>query len=200
MNQSTMSSLLTGAIISADEPLPNMSFQHNGHVTNLLVTIPTQDDLYTIERMIHQCAGDGEGFALDEFTENGTFNTKMLWDRNTLLAQSQEGKLVAAVVFGPTFLCRSPNSGQLGGYIIVEKGCRGQGIGTNLLLYCIGHAQRLGFKAILSDVFTTNDVAMQLILRAGFHVIGTLPYCAYLKGSGYTDSLVVYKEFNTNTP
>ena len=199
MDNSILSTSKTGTVLSACEPLPSMSVQHNGHTTELLVKLPTEDDNYTIEGMIRQCAQDGEGFALDEFTENGTFNSRMLWDRNTLVVKSPEGKHVAAVVFGSTSLCRSPKSGQLGVYIIVEKDFRRQNVGVNLLQYCIEHAQRLGYKAILSDVFASNDIAVNLVLRAGFHVIGTLPYCAYVKDSGYTDSLIVHKRFDRDS-
>ncbi len=57
--------------------------------------------------------------------------------------------------------------------ICVERGARGQGVGTALLAALADAARQRGFAELRLEVVNTNIRARALYERAGFHAIGT---------------------------
>lgn len=159
----------------------------------------TSSDIVQVERAIHEAACKGNGFCMDELTPEGFFNAKLLWDKNILVAKYPgSGEVLAAVLFGPSALCRSPGTPQVGGYMLLKEKYRNQGMGTALMDYCISLAQFLNYKGILIDVLAMNYKAQCMAIKSGFKIVGTLPNCGYVKGRGLTDSIMFYHNFSRN--
>ena len=146
--------------------------------------------------MVRQAARNGDGFALDEFTPEGHLNRRLLWDSNMLVAKEPStGSVVAAAIFGRSALCRSPNTPQVGGQLIVHPDFQGKGVGSAFLKYCIEQAEKVGYKGILTDTFVTSEIAFRLATKSKFLQMGTLVDCGHVKGHGLTNSVVMYKVF-----
>ena len=152
-----------------------------------------EDELWQVEELIRDCAEQGDGFAIDEFTAEGYFNRVLLRDSHVVVCVTPEGAIAAAVIFGFSALCRSREANQVGGYLLVSKGYRGQGLGRSLVQLCIMKARELGYVAILTDVFVDNDKATRMLREEGFLITATLPNVAILKDTGYSDSYLVWR-------
>jgi RimJ/RimL family protein N-acetyltransferase len=92
-----------------------------------------------------------------------------------------------------------PNQPALGGHVcncgyIVSENARRRGIAT---LMCRDSQQRAlseGFLAMQYNlVVSTNEVALRLWKRNGFHVVGMLPKAFRHRRFGFVDALVMYK-------
>ena len=145
---------------------------------------------------MREAAMDGNGFALDEFTTHGHLNRLLLKETHVLVFKDEEGHVKAAVIFGSSGLCRETNLSQLAGYMIVKKGSRGKGVGNGLLTYCIEKAYLFGVRRILIDVFASNQIMVNMLIKRRFLCTGTIPNCGYIANTGRTDSLVFSRQIH----
>ncbi len=114
-----------------------------------------------------------------------------------VLTTEPGGKPIAAAVYGSSGICRQ-NNPLAGGYIIVRKDYRKQGIGDSLFTLLEQELEKRGFEGFLTDVFPHCVESLLAMLRRGYHVTGSLPRVAYVKGQGLSHSLVLYKDFRTH--
>ena len=145
---------------------------------------------------MREAAMDGNGFALDEFTSDGHLNRLLLKETHVLVVKDEGGHVKAAVIFGSSGLCRGKNLSQLAGYMIVEKGSRGKGVGNGLLTYCMENAYLFGCTRVLIDVFASNHIMVNMLIKRKFLCTGTIPNCGYIANSGRTDSLVFFRQIH----
>ena len=80
--------------------------------------------------------------------------------------------------------------------MIVEKGSRGKGVGNGLLTYCMENAYLFGCRRVLIDVFASNHIMVNMLIKRGFLCTGTIPNCGYIANSGRTDSLVFFRQIH----
>ena len=69
------------------------------------------------------------------------------------------------------------------------------GLESILVEAMINISKELKFEGLLLDVYQTEWKFMGLLMDMGFKVTGSLPKCGYVKGKGYVDSILLYKEF-----
>jgi ribosomal protein S18 acetylase RimI-like enzyme len=96
-----------------------------------------------------------------------------------------------------------PNQPGLGSHVcncgyVVSEHARGKGVASRMCEHSQQQAVLLGFKAMQYNlVVSTNQGAIRLWKRHGFHVVGTLPGAFNSKSLGYIDALVMYKVLKT---
>ena len=149
-----------------------------------------------VEEMIRAAAQRGEGFALDEFDQDGLLNRKLLKQSATLVARRvSDHVLIGGSVVGPSALARARDPTNLAGYIIVGEKFRRCGYGTEIAELCEKLAKDLGYINITSDVLYNPEAmpGFKLALRRQYVVTGELPQCAYVKGVGLTGSFIMFK-------
>ena len=93
-----------------------------------------------------------------------------------------------------------PNQPTLGahvcncGYIVAEQ-ARGRGIASAMCEHSQREAATRGYRAMQYNlVVSTNDVAVQLWIKQGFEIIGTLPNSFRHAQRGYVDAHVMFKQ------
>ena len=164
------------------------------HVNSMVCSVgfATPNDSPLVEEMIRDAALGGQGFAVDEFKEDGTFNRKFIRNSLAVVCKNFTGDIMAAVLFGSSGLCRTEGD-QATGYIIVAPSVRGRGIGTTLLRYCLERARGLRYGSIVTDVLACNLKALGMVQKEGFLVTATLPNSALVRNYGYCDTYVVWR-------
>ena len=143
--------------------------------------------------MIRQAAEESDGFAIDEFNNEGHFNRKLLFDSQVVVAKTSDDVIVATAVLGPSKACRAYNPSQVGGYMLVNKDFRGKGVGQSFFKYLAKQGKEVGVSAILTDAYATCFPALQFLNKLDFMVTGTFPHCGYMKNKGYTHSYMYWR-------
>ncbi|MEO8103145.1 MAG: N-acetyltransferase [Betaproteobacteria bacterium] len=82
------------------------------------------------------------------------------------------------------------------GYVVTPE-AQGQGVATAMCAHSQREAVSMGFLAMQFNlVVSTNERAVRLWKKLGFHVVGTLPRAFHHRRLGYVDALVMYKELD----
>ncbi|UOA06982.1 GNAT family N-acetyltransferase [Methylobacter sp. S3L5C] len=80
------------------------------------------------------------------------------------------------------------------GYIVAPEAQR-QGVASAMCEHSQREAVSMGFIAMQFNlVVSTNERAVRLWKRLGFHVVGTLPRAFHHQSLGFVDALVMYKK------
>ncbi len=80
------------------------------------------------------------------------------------------------------------------GYVVAPE-AQGQGIATAMCEHSQREAVSMGFLAMQFNlVVSTNERAVRLWKKLGFHVVGSLPRAFRHQRLGFVDALVMYKE------
>ncbi len=66
--------------------------------------------------------------------------------------------------------------------IYIDTQYRGQGVGKEILRYCIDNAPKFGIKTLLGFIFEHNEPSLRLFRHFGFEDWATLPNIALLDG------------------
>ena len=170
---------------------------HAKGLTPLYVATPNAEQIVQMEAMIRSDAEAGNSFAIDEFTEDGFFNRQLLrTSQDLVVTKEPNGEVLAAAVFGSSAIPRR-GSPLGGGYVIVKAEHRNQGIGSSLLDFVCHEMERQGFKGFITDVFPHCGHFLDMALKHGFCVTGSMPKVGYVRGQGLTHSLIVYKNFTS---
>jgi ribosomal protein S18 acetylase RimI-like enzyme len=83
------------------------------------------------------------------------------------------------------------------GYVVAPEAQR-QGIASAMCEHSQREAVSMGFLAMQFNlVVSTNERAVRLWKKLGFHVVGTLPRAFRHQRLGFVDALVMYKELAT---
>ena len=150
-----------------------------------------------IEEMIKQSAREGRGFGPDEFTETGLFNRRLLRNRNShaVIAHLEPGgPPIGVSLIGTSAVCRVENK-LMNGYMVISPSHRGKGVGSALMNALVDVAKSLEYEGMLIDVYQTESRTISWSKKMGFCVAGSLPECGYVKGQGFVDVLLLYREF-----
>lgn len=114
----------------------------------------------------------------------------------TYIACAQDGRLLG------TYILKANQPG-LGSHVcncgyVVAPEAQGQGIASAMCEHSQREAASMGFLAMQFNlVVSTNERAVRLWKKLGFHVVGTLPRAFRHQRLGFVDALVMYKELAT---
>ena len=104
-------------------------------------------------------------------------------------------------VIGTYYL--KPNQPALGshvcncGYVVAEN-ARGRGVGSAMCEHSQREAIAQGFRAMQYNlVVSTNEGAVRLWKRHGFHLVGTLSNAFQHRRFGFVDAFIMYKQLVT---
>ena len=117
--------------------------------------------------------------------------------QQTWVACTPEGTLVGSYVI-------KPNQPGLGAHVcncgyVVDPQAAGQGIASQMCVHSQQLALELGFRAMQFNlVVASNERAVRLWQRLGFHVVGRLPGAFRHSRLGYVDALVMFKQLVTD--
>ena len=101
--------------------------------------------------------------------------------------------VLAAVVFGPTNLCRSASTDILGGYVIVSEAYRRQRIGKHFVKTLLAEVEKCSdYNGVITNVFITYTPALLLCKSVGFVVTACVRNSGTVSGHGVTDALVMH--------
>ena len=79
-------------------------------------------------------------------------------------------------------------------YMVAEK-AEGKGIGKALCHFSLEEAKRLGFLAMqFNMVIKSNERAVKLWQKLGFHIVGEIPEAFNHKQLGLTNAYVMYRK------
>jgi len=79
--------------------------------------------------------------------------------------------------------------------IIIRKGYRNVGIGTEMLKTLISQAMKIGLKMLYLGVFSTNKLAYHVYEKVGFRETGRRPKSIFKNGK-YIDDVIMAKELS----
>jgi RimJ/RimL family protein N-acetyltransferase len=151
-------------------------------------------DWSQVWRMIEPVFRTGETYAFSpEITEREAHTIWVESPQETYVATGPDQR-----VLGTYYI--KPNQPALGAHVcncgyIVAKRARGRGVASKMCEHSQQQAVNLGFRAMQYNlVVSTNEGAIRLWKRLGFHVAGTLPNAFCSSCAGYVDALVMYKE------
>ena len=147
-----------------------------------------------VECKIRNAAESGSMIGLDELTDSGLWNRSFLRKTHVLGTYNEKNEMVGVALFGPSSICRT-DSIIISGYVILDQRYQFQGLESVLVETIIDISKKLSFEGVLLDVYRTEWKFIGLLMDMGFKVTGSLPKCGYLKGKGYIDSVLLYKEF-----
>ncbi len=134
--------------------------------------------------------------AADCFMDEDLISEKELWN----LFEEQTETIIVEIdkkVVGFHFI--HPNLIGRCGHIAnaayaVSSNMRGKGIGKSLVIDSIERSKKLGFLGMqFNAVLITNTPAINLYLKLGFRIIGTVPNGFRMKDSTYIDTLIFLK-------
>ena len=155
----------------------------------------TVHEMEEIQKLYRKAAESSDGFAIDEFTETGLINQRILRDVTVTGVFSPEGAVVAAATFGKSAIPRIPGK-CIGGYIVVTQANRHRGIGTKLLHMIEKYTEDMDLDDLIFDVFVSSQHAIQWLSKEGYVITGTIPNSGVILNKGFTDTVIMYKSLN----
>lgn len=149
-------------------------------------------DFEDVWDIFHQVVKRGDTFAFDP--KSSKEDCRTLWmspSVHSYVAEFQNK-------IRGTYILRKNQPG-LGAHVanaayMVHPDARGQGVGKALGNHSIKQAKKLGFSAIqFNFVVSTNIVAIQLWLKLGFKIVGTVPKAFNHQKLGLVDIYVMHR-------
>ena len=150
--------------------------------------------------MIHDEAGKGNWFGIDEFNKDGTYSRKRFHKSLTVIFRNASKDMVGAMLIGKSSLCRSKVSPMLGVYIVIPEDRVCFDLGRTMYEAAMRLAQHHECEGLITDVFSCCNKLIDLTTKTGFLITGSLPSSAYMAGFGHCDSVLMCYKFLRNTP
>ena len=111
-----------------------------------------------------------------------------------MLGAEVDGKIVANSGFDLKS-GYSTHVGDLG--IVMRKGYRDAGIGTEMLKVLVSQAEKMGLKMLTLSVFSTNERAKHVYENIGFKETGRIPN-KFFKNGRFIDEIIMVKELGNS--
>ncbi|MDQ1274428.1 MAG: hypothetical protein QG591_3058 [Planctomycetota bacterium] len=149
-------------------------------------------DFEDVWNIFHQVVRRGNTFAFDPKASKEDCRT--LWMSPSFYTHVAE---LQNKICG-TYILRKNQLG-LGGHVanaayMVHHEARGQGIGKAMGNHSIKQAKKIGFSAIqFNFVVSTNLAAIQLWLKLGFKIVGTVPKAFNHQKLGLVDVYIMHR-------
>ena len=149
-------------------------------------------DFEGIWDIFHQVVKRGDTFAFDPESNKADFENLWMSSHVHTFVAELNGKVCG------TYILRQNQPG-LGGHVanaayMVHPGGSRRGIGRALGMHSIKQAKKQGFSAIqFNFVVSTNLVAIQLWLKLGFKIVGTVPKAFKHQKLGLVDIYIMHR-------
>jgi ribosomal protein S18 acetylase RimI-like enzyme len=147
--------------------------------------------------LLHATFSSGDTYAFSpESTETEIHTAWVEAPAATYVAYAPDGRLLG------TYILKANQLG-LGSHVcncayVVTPEAQGQGIASAMCEHSQRLAVSMGFLSMQFNlVVSTNERAVRLWKKLGFHVVGTLPRAFRHQRLGFVDALVMYKELAT---
>lgn len=152
-----------------------------------------KSDFSEIWRIFQIVIKGGDTYASQDSNDEKSARKKWFDKSAKTFVAENDGKICGAYLIKANREGRGTHVGNAS--YIVDKNCRGLGVGKALGLHSINTAKKLGFKAMqFNFVVATNIAAVSLWKSLGFIIIGTLPKAFLHKDLGYVDAHVMFLE------
>jgi L-amino acid N-acyltransferase YncA len=155
-------------------------------------TINDQEGVWEI---FEQVIKTGDTYAFSPDTRKQDFPELWFAPGMKVYVAEENGKIL-----GTYFI--KPNQPALGSHIancgyMVHPESRGRGLGKQLFDHSWIAAKELGYKGMQFNlVVSTNTIAVQLWLKQGFKIIGTVPKGFNHRKLGYVDAYIMFREID----
>lgn len=150
--------------------------------------IATPDDLPGIVRIYNSTIPSRKVTA---DTEPVSVESRQAWfaahqpDKHPLwVVESRDGQLLGWASFQP-FYGRPAYAATVEVSIYLDESARGQGLGKQVLRFCLSQAPAFGIKTLLGFIFEHNEPSLKLFYYLGFERWADLPRIAVLDGKEY---------------
>lgn len=149
-------------------------------------------DFEAIWEIFHQVVKRGDTFAFDP--KSNKEDCRTLW--MSPLVHTYVAELNSKIL--GTYILRKNQPG-LGGHVanaayMVHPEAHGQGIGKVMGNHSIKQTKKLGFSALqFNFVVSTNIVAIQLWLKLGFKIVGTVPKAFNHQKLAFVDVYIMHR-------
>ena len=149
-------------------------------------------DFEAIWEIFHQVVKKGDTFAFDPKSTKEECRTFWMSPSFYTYVAELQNKILG------TYILRKNQPG-LGGHVanaayMVHPEARRQGIGKVMGSHSIKQARKLGFSALqFNFVVSTNIVAIQLWLKLGFKIVGTVPKAFNHQKLGLVDIYIMHR-------
>jgi RimJ/RimL family protein N-acetyltransferase len=162
----------------------------------VILRTPRWEDLDDFYELINSLVEEGADIFMNQKV---TRDEEADWLGRTLASLEKDTKfyLVAevngSVIANSEFSKKSGYSshvGELG--IIIKKGFREVGIGTEMLKTLIARAETIGLEIMTLRVFSSNERAYHVYEKLGFREVGRIPKVLFKNGK-YLDNIIMVK-------
>lgn len=152
-----------------------------------------KSDWTEVWQIIEKVFREGETYAYPpEISEEDAHKVWIESPKETYVAIGKDNK-IHGTYYQPALGSHVCNCG----YIVSET-ARGTGLATSMCEHSQEVAKGLGFIAMQYNlVVSTNENAIRLWKKLGFHIVGSLPKAFKSKSAGYVDAFIMYKELLT---
>lgn len=162
-----------------------------------VLDIGTPSDVDELFAIFQEVVEQGQTYPIEQIDRKGFeayfFGQYCFVVREKTATAGGTGKVVAGFYIKSNFPGRSSHLANYG--LIVDKNCRGKGIGNLMVEHCVRLAPLVGFKALYTNlVYVTNTASIKTCQKYGFTQVGRVPKAGLLKGLGYVDALQFYKD------
>ena len=158
-----------------------------------------QDEVYEANELFQDLAKRGQGYGVDEFTAEGYYCCKLLYQTAVYRIEDENHFMVGCAVFGPSRLGRNRNIAA-SCYIAIKNDYQNMRIGTKVMEYFINQAKMLNFSMFFCDVLDMpgKTAILNILLKQGFVTSGTLMKSAFMKDTGPVNAMLFYKILNSD--
>lgn len=158
-----------------------------------LIRIFQPADWPAVWTMLRETFASGDTYPFDPSSSEAEIHAVWIeMPQATYVACADDGRIVGTYVL-------KPNQPGLGAHVcncsyVVLPQARGGGIASAMCEHSQAEAIRLGYRAMQFNlVVSTNEKAVRLWLKLGFHSIGTLPGVFKHQQLGYVDAYIMFK-------
>ena len=154
----------------------------------------TEDDWPRIWHMLEPVFRSGDTYAFPRsITAEEARNAWMVLPNATYIAINDTGSVVGTYYLKTNFPGQGSHVCNCG-YVVADS-ARGQGIASAMCIHSQDEARAAGYRCMqFNFVASSNEVALRLWSKHGFHIVGTLPEAFLHPSKGYIDAVVMYKK------
>lgn len=139
----------------------------------------------------------GDSYALDADTTEAEARTYWTGNGCTAFVAEQDGEVVGTYALRANQPGRGSHIANAGFMVRVDRS--GGGVGAAMGEHAIATARAAGYRAMqFNFVVSTNTRAVDLWIRLGFTVIGTVPGAFRHADLGYVDVFIMYRDLRSD--
>lgn len=177
-------------------PYLPLRFHLSNGQTLRLESYRAKDHENAIFPILKDAVDAGQTYPQDSMETLDDFRAYYISHDAFVAVEEDTGEAVGSFYVKPNFPGRCSHVSNAG--FLVRKDRRGRGIGGFLARAYLHIARDLGYKSSLFNlVFVSNAVSQRMCKTMGCIEVGRLPEVGDLKGIGFTDAIMYYRELST---